>query len=70
MPVVSSGLAVSDRQVDVLRLLAEGYTRDQVARDLRVSPDTVRSHLFRAYRQLGATSVAHAVALCIRAGLI
>ncbi|MEV7770499.1 helix-turn-helix transcriptional regulator [Kitasatospora sp. NPDC086791] len=49
----------------VLRLLANGRTTDQAARELYVSRNTVNTHIFRIYRKLGAADRAHAVALGI-----
>lgn len=47
---------LSERQLDVLRLLALGHTHDRVARELHLSQDTVKTHRERAsdmYNQLG-----------------
>jgi predicted ATPase/DNA-binding CsgD family transcriptional regulator/DNA-binding XRE family transcriptional regulator len=40
------------RQVDVLRLLADGKTNKQIAAELRLSPVTIERHLATVYRKL------------------
>jgi LuxR family maltose regulon positive regulatory protein len=55
------GEQLSDRETAVLRLAAEGLTQRQVAEQLFISYNTVKSHLKASYRKLGATSRAEAV---------
>lgn len=43
------GLALSPRQAEVLRMLFDGYSDKQIARKLKVTLPTVRSHLQRMY---------------------
>ena len=52
---------LSERQRDVLRLLADGASYAQVARPLRISPHTVTSHVENCYRKLGVRTAADAV---------
>ena len=59
---------VSKREAQVLALLAQGLTTDQVARDLCLSPETVKSHVRNAARKLGAHGRLHAVILAIMRG--
>lgn len=61
--------ALSDREVEVLRLLASGFTNKEIAGQLFLSPDTVKTHLSNAYRKLGVSDRAHAVAVALRKGL-
>jgi two-component system nitrate/nitrite response regulator NarL len=58
------------RQVSVLQLVADGYSGPQVAEALCLAPNTVKTHLSRIYKAMGATGQAHAVAIALRAGLI
>ncbi|WP_405461559.1 helix-turn-helix transcriptional regulator [Streptomyces sp. NBC_00101] len=58
------------RRLDVLRLAANGYTNAEIARELWISEDSVKSHMRLAYEQLGARDRAHAVAVCLVRGLI
>jgi DNA-binding NarL/FixJ family response regulator len=61
---------VTQRERDVLRLLAEGLTNDEVGAQLFISGETVRAHVQKASRKLGAQNRTQAVVLAIRAGLI
>ncbi|MCS7008033.1 MAG: helix-turn-helix transcriptional regulator, partial [Gaiellaceae bacterium] len=47
------GLGLTRREAEVLALVAEGRTNAQVARQLSVSPGTVKRHLERIYAKLG-----------------
>lgn len=51
---------LSAREVEVLRLVANGMTNAQVARELFISPNTVNRHLNSIYGKLGASSRAAA----------
>ncbi|MGH3046228.1 MAG: response regulator [Gaiellaceae bacterium] len=58
------------READVLTLLAEGFTYEEIGRRLAISPETVRTHLQKSSERLGASTRTHAVATTIRLGLI
>ncbi len=47
---------LTDREWEVLDLLASGNTTDEIARTLVLSTETVRSHLKNLYRKLGVRS--------------
>jgi predicted ATPase/DNA-binding CsgD family transcriptional regulator len=51
---------LSAREVEVLRLVAQGLTNAEIARDLFISPNTVNRHLNSIYKKLGVTSRAAA----------
>ena len=53
---------LSERELEVLTLLASGRTNSEVARELFVSVGTVKSHTGNIYRKLGARNRAEAVA--------
>ena len=55
------GETLSDRELDVLRLAAEGLDQRQIGEQLFISYNTVKSHLKTAYRKLGVSSRAEAV---------
>ena len=61
---------LSGRELDVLRLLAEGGSYVEIGTALSVSPDTVRSHMQRAMTKLGARTRTQAVALAMRHSLL
>jgi DNA-binding CsgD family transcriptional regulator len=58
------------RELDVVRLLAQGLSNSDIARRLVLSEHTVHRHLSNAYRKLGISSRTAAVAWCVRTGLI
>jgi DNA-binding CsgD family transcriptional regulator len=47
---------LSHREVEVLRLVALGYSNKEVADELYISVRTVETHLGRIYRKLGVRS--------------
>jgi DNA-binding NarL/FixJ family response regulator len=61
---------LTSRDVEVLRLLADGHTTADIARLLAYSESTVKQLVHAILRSLGARNRAHAVALAIRAELI
>jgi PAS domain S-box-containing protein len=57
---------LSPRQRDVLRLLAEGRSTDEIARELHLSPATVRNHIRRLMAALGVHTRLEAVMAAYR----
>ncbi len=64
------GEPLSSRELDVLRLLAKGLSKREVAAQLFVSYNTVHSHVRAIYRKLGVTSRADAVDLARKQTLL
>jgi DNA-binding CsgD family transcriptional regulator len=64
------GGLLSAREVEVLRLVAEGLTDGQVAEKLYISPRTVGAHLRSIYRKLVVPSRAAAVKEAVERGVI
>jgi DNA-binding NarL/FixJ family response regulator len=60
----------SARELQVLQHLADGLTTNAVARELFLSPATVRTYAEHAMRKLEADNRVHAVAIAMRLGLI
>jgi DNA-binding NarL/FixJ family response regulator len=58
------------REVEVLQLLAFGYTNKDIADHLFISPDTVKTHLEHIFEKLGAADRTAAVAEALRRQLI
>jgi DNA-binding CsgD family transcriptional regulator len=54
-------LGVSDREVEVLELLAEGHSNQEIADSLFVSPNTVKTHLANLYGKLEVSRRTQAV---------
>jgi len=61
---------LTQRELDVLGLLAEGLPHEEIGRRLGISSETVRTHLRKASDRLGAASRTQAVATALRLGLI
>ena len=61
---------LSEREIEVLSLLASGKTNSEVAGDLFVSVGTVKSHTGNIYRKLGARNRAEALGRAREFGLI
>lgn len=61
---------LSGREVEVLRLVADGLTNSQIAERLFLSPKTVSSHLVSIFDKLGVTSRARATRFAIEHHLL
>ncbi len=61
---------LTPREIEVLGLAAAGLQAHEIARQLFVSRETVKSHLAHGYAKLGARNRADAVARALQAGLI
>ncbi len=61
---------LSRRETEILQKVAYGATTKEVARDLDISPHTVKTHLERIFEKLGANDRAQAVAIAIRGGIV
>jgi DNA-binding NarL/FixJ family response regulator len=47
---------LTDRELEILRLVAEGHTNGRIARELWVTEQTVKFHLSNTYRKLGVAN--------------
>jgi len=61
---------LSDRQVQILQMIANGLGTKQVARELGITQKTVHNHLNAIYRRLDAQSLTQAVLSAVRLGII
>jgi DNA-binding CsgD family transcriptional regulator len=62
--------ALTDREIGVLNLIAEGLTNPEIARRLSISRNTVKFHVSSIIAKLGAASRTDAVTLGVRRGLV
>lgn len=69
-PGRSSDTVLTDRERDVLACLAQGRTNREIAGELYVGVETVKSHLSRLYVKLEARDRHDAVARALAAGLL
>jgi len=58
------------REIDVLRLVAQGNANKMVADHLAISEDTVKAHLRSILSKLGANDRTHAVTIAVKRGII
>jgi len=63
-------LALSQREREVLHLVAEGLPTKQIARSLSITERTVKFHVNSIFHKLGAENRAQAVALAAQRGLL
>jgi len=63
-------LGLTDRQAEILALVAVGRSNDEIAHDLSISPDTVRTHMEHAFDRLRVHTRAAAVARAWELGIL
>ncbi len=64
------GSPISDRELEVLSLIAQGRSNREVAAELFISEATVKTHLLHVYGKLGVNDRAAAVAVGFQRGLL
>jgi len=65
-----SGVSLSKRELEVICLIAEGFTNPQISEKLFVSPHTVTTHRRNILNKLGANNTAAVVLYAVQAGLV
>lgn len=56
---------LTDREIEVLALMAQGYKNDEIANDLVITTSTVKNHVRRIFRKLGVETRVDAVLYAI-----
>ena len=70
LPNVPRPAGLTEREVDVLRLIARGHVNKQVAAELGISPKTVGHHVEHIYAKAGVTTRAGAALFAMENGLL
>lgn len=65
-----SRVGLTNRESDVLQLLAQGCCNKSIARELGIGVGTVKTHIKAVFDKLGATARTQAVVLATRRGLV
>lgn len=66
----ASKFNLTARELEVLQLLAYGYTNRKIAEKMFISEQTVKSHVIHIFQKLGAADRTEAVAIALRKGLV
>jgi DNA-binding NarL/FixJ family response regulator len=61
---------LTNREIEILKLLANGMANKQIAYRLKISEKTVRNHVSNAYEKLGISDRSQAVLYAVRKGLV
>lgn len=61
---------LSDRESEILKLVADGLTAPEIGRTIHLSTATIKTHLQHLYDKLGVSERAAAVAVAMRRGLV
>jgi DNA-binding CsgD family transcriptional regulator len=69
VPPRESSLDLSPRELDVVRLLAQGYSDKEIAATLYIGVRTAQTHVANVFAKLGVNGRAEAAAIAVRRGL-
>lgn len=69
-PARAIGTALSPREIEVLRMIAEGLGNKEIASRLKISEHTVKFHISSIFTKLDVSSRTEAVTLGVRLGII
>jgi len=61
---------LTSREIDVLRLVAGGNANKEIAAQLSIAEETVKSHMTNILSKLGANDRTHAVTMAVKRGII
>lgn len=65
-----SSEVLSERETEVLRLLGQGKTDQEIGKQLVLTEVTIRTHISRVLSKLGLTNRVQAALYCVRTGLV
>jgi DNA-binding NarL/FixJ family response regulator len=67
--VLSRPKPLTDKQLKVMELLAQGMTLREIAAFMCYSPRTIETHSYEALNRLDANNRTHAIAICYHTGI-
>jgi len=56
LQIAGQGVHLTDREVQVVRLVAEGYTNREISQALGLSEHTIKNYMFRVFDKVGVSS--------------
>jgi DNA-binding NarL/FixJ family response regulator len=65
-----SKIKLSEREMEVLRLICRGYSNQEIADELNLSPHTIDAHRKKLLNKIGAKNTASMITISIRDGII
>ncbi len=65
-----AGSQISGREIEILRLVAQGLSNREIARELFISDSTVKAHMLHIFDKLGVTDRTAAVTTALSRGII
>ena len=66
----SKRVALTAREMDILRAVAKGHTTKRMAQDFRLAPTSIDTHLHNIFKKLDVNNRGEAVSAALRMGLI
>lgn len=61
---------LTDRQMEIIRLIADGHSYNQIGRALQMKQSTVKNHVYEVFDRLGAVNQANAIFIAMKAGIL
>ena len=61
---------LTKREIEIIKLIADGYSYTKIAQKLFISPETVISHRKSAKKKLGAKNIANLVKIAMERNII
>lgn len=66
----NSDSILTEREIEILELIAEGYTNNEIGHHLFISPHTVKSHMINIFNKLNVSDRTQAAVTGVRKGII
>ncbi|MEW6530693.1 MAG: LuxR C-terminal-related transcriptional regulator [Thermodesulfobacteriota bacterium] len=69
-PEKENGFGLSKREIQVLRLMSQGFSNIEISKELSISTHTVKTHIMHVFDKIGVTDRTRAAVLAARLGII